>query len=320
MSIRGCIAKTILSCIISLVILGIIAFFIPEFSGESSGFGNETKSFIHNKKSYKLNKYEYLIATSCILPPSNGNVLIGHDHVIEEISAIIEVKQHHDESIEYLEAPKGILLYGPPGTGKTTLAKSLASSIGKDCTLLSVSPDIVESKYYGESLKLLKSVFTLANKISPSVIFFDEIDGMLSRRNEMDQSHTTAMKTTFLTCIDCLDKDSILIGATNREKSLDPALLRRLSIHLKLDQPTIDDRGKMIRRFFSKLDHKDTEIVTSSFTRMSLSEIENFCKFCIRKCFTEGRRDETSRKDVSKLTSDDILKMFEIYKTYNISV
>ena len=319
MNIKLMIIRTIISCSVSLLILGLISYCIPEMNT----MVQMNKSFKLNNKSYNLNSYEYSIASSCIVPSYDESLsnVIGHDDIIQEIKTLIDVMNNSGNIDFTFDAPKGILLYGPPGTGKTTLAKSISSSIhsgenNKSATFLMVSPDVIENKFYGESLKLLKAVFTLAKKISPCVIFFDEIDGILSTRTVMDQSHTTSMKTSFLTHLDTLNTNSvIMIGATNREKSLDTALLRRLSVHLKLGNPSDKDKKTMLSNHFTKLSNDNlTELVDTLPKSMTLSDIECFCKYCYRHFFTQHK------KSGSVMNVDEITNMYPIYEKFRVKI
>lgn len=139
-----------------------------------------------------------------------------------------------------MRPPKGILLHGPPGTGKTMLAKAIAKEAG--CPFLSISLSTLEDKFFGETSKLIKALFSVARKIQPCIIFFDEIDGMIRKRNEFDQSHVYGMKTEFLSQVDGINSSQtdsvIMIACTNCVESLDPAVKRRLPHRYFVDVPT----------------------------------------------------------------------------------
>ena len=310
MNYKLLIFRTVFSCIVSVIILALLSAMLPpdlQFN----------KPFKLNGHIYNLNSYEHNIASSCIVPCTDESIdnIIGHEDIMDEIRTVIDLLS--DSKCEY-GTPKGILLYGPPGTGKTTLAKSLSSAIkctetNKSTTFINVSPDVIENKYYGESLKLLKAVFTLANKLAPCVVFFDEIDGIVSTRTALDQSHTISMKTSFLTHLDSLGKSVLLIGATNRQNALDPALLRRMGVHLKLDSPSPHDRLQMVKRFFTKLSDSDTSKLLEELpTDISLSDLENFCKYCFRHHYVKHKESAVS------LDIHDITKMYYKYKKFKI--
>ena len=143
---------------------------------------------------------------------------------------------------------KGILLFGPPGTGKSYLAKAIAGEANQS-TYLTVSTSELTSKWLGESEKLIKSLFETARSVKPSVVFIDEIDSLMSSRNENDSESARRMKTEFLIQMDGVGINNngiILIGATNYPWSLDPAIRRRFEKRVYIPLPDKEARYQLL--------------------------------------------------------------------------
>eukprot|EP01034_Spumella_vulgaris_P026162 gene26162-32697_t len=150
--------------------------------------------------------------------------------------------------------PKGVLLFGPPGTGKTLLAKAVATESG--FCFFSITSSAVTSKYLGEGEKLMKALFEVARSKQPSVIFFDEIDALMSTRKENEHEASRRLKTEFMTQVDGATtsaEDRILImAATNIPWEIDEAVLRRLAKRIYVPLPDPDSRRALITRLLIK--------------------------------------------------------------------
>lgn len=226
-------------------------------------------------KTIALNAYERSILDNCHVKQTSGEYT-GAPELIREFRYVVESLQNKSN-----DAPAGVLLYGPPGTGKTTLAHQAARDT--KATFLLVSPDCLENKYQGESFKLMRAVFTLAKKLGPCVVFFDEIDGVMARRSDLDQSHTNTMKTMFLTGMDSLKptEDQVLVvGATNRPGAIDSALMRRMEIHLQTDYPSTEELEAVLKQHFPEA---DAEFVKRLKPNTTLHDLNTFIKFCKRR-------------------------------------
>ncbi|EJD06507.1 ribosome biogenesis ATPase RIX7 [Fomitiporia mediterranea MF3/22] len=148
-----------------------------------------------------------------------------------------------------ISAPCGVLLWGPPGCGKTLLAKAVANESGAN--FISVKGPELLNKYVGESERAVRQVFARARASSPCVIFFDELDALVPRRDDSLSESSARMVNTLLTELDGLDerRGVHVIGATNRPDMLDPAMCRpgRLDKLLYVDLPTADERVEITR-------------------------------------------------------------------------
>ena len=152
----------------------------------------------------------------------------GLDEELRRIREMIELPLKHPELFERLGigAPKGVLLYGPPGTGKTLMAEAVANESG--AALFSVRGPEIIGQYYGQSEERLREIFKEAAENAPSIVFLDEIDSIAPNRNDVYGEVERRVVAQLLTLMDGLDDrgNVIVIGATNREDSIDPALRR----------------------------------------------------------------------------------------------
>lgn len=142
--------------------------------------------------------------------------------------------------------PRGILFSGPSGTGKTLMAKALAGETGLN--FISISGPILFSKWLGESEKALHQIFKKAKQSAPCILFFDEIDALVTTRNIISDGGTVErMATQFFNELDNLSDLSqvIVLGATNREDLLDPALMRAGRLDTVLKFPVPDERERL---------------------------------------------------------------------------
>jgi len=175
----------------------------------------------------------------------------GLDSAKTEVREAIELPLTDRQKFEDLgiEPPRGILLYGPPGTGKTLIAKAVASESGAN--FIPVRGPQLLSKWVGESERAVREVFKKARQVSPSIIFFDEIDALAPARGTSSDSHVSDnVLNQILTEMDGLEelKDVVIMGATNRPDIVDPALLRagRFDRLVYIGEPGPEDRKKII--------------------------------------------------------------------------
>ncbi|KAJ4961974.1 hypothetical protein NE237_021884 [Protea cynaroides] len=251
---------------------------------------NESKSL---KKSLKdvvtENEFEKRLLAD-VIPPSDIGV------TFDDIGALENVKDTLKELVMLpLQRPelfckgqltkpcKGILLFGPPGTGKTMLAKAVATEAGAN--FINISMSSITSKWFGEGEKYVKAVFSLASKIAPSVVFVDEVDSMLGRReNPGEHEAMRKMKNEFMVNWDGLrtkDKERVLVlAATNRPFDLDEAVIRRLPRRLMVNLPDAPNRAKILNVILAKEDLSpdiDLDTIASMTDGYSGSDLKNLC-------------------------------------------
>jgi transitional endoplasmic reticulum ATPase len=170
---------------------------------------------------------------------------------IKKVREMIELPMKHPELFERLgvEAPKGVLLYGPPGTGKTLLAKALASETNAHFETLS-GPEIM-SKYYGESEEKLRQLFKTAEENAPSIILIDEIDSIAPKREEVTGEVERRVVAQMLALMDGMETRGkvVVIAATNRPDSIDPALRRpgRFDREIEIGVPNRQSRLEVLQ-------------------------------------------------------------------------
>lgn len=238
---------------------------------------------------HEIKMSHYLIPNADI--DVNFNDIGGYISQKEQFMFCIDVLKKKIRTNDLLDLPNGIILHGPPGTGKTMFAKACASE--SKCAFINLCPTSFENQYYGESLQLLKACFDLAKKIKPCIIFIDEMDGFLSIRNTLEQSHVNSIKTLFLSLMDGIlskDKEIFVIGATNRLHVLDPAVKRRMSLHLLMDLPNVNEIIIILKKLLykEKLDKSfDFDLIAEHCFKQKLSgsDIQHFVKSAAKNRF-----------------------------------
>ncbi|CAK9441637.1 uncharacterized protein LODBEIA_P55050 [Lodderomyces beijingensis] len=148
-----------------------------------------------------------------------------------------------------ISAPSGVLMWGPPGCGKTLLAKAVAHE--SRANFISIKGPELLNKYVGESEKAVRQVFQRARASTPCIIFFDELDALVPRRDNSMSESSSRVVNTLLTELDGLNdrKGVFVIGATNRPDMIDPAMLRpgRLDKTLYIELPTPEERFEILK-------------------------------------------------------------------------
>ncbi len=169
---------------------------------------------------------------------------------VKAMREIVELPLKHPELFARLgvEPHSGILLHGPPGCGKTLLAKVIASE--SEANLYPINGPEIMNKYYGETEARLRDIFKEAKDNSPSIIFIDEIDAIAPKREEAYGDVEKRVVAQLLALMDGLDDrgNVIVLGATNRPDSVDPALRRpgRFDREFEVSVPNEDGRLEIL--------------------------------------------------------------------------
>ncbi|HEY5010328.1 MAG TPA: proteasome ATPase, partial [Acidimicrobiales bacterium] len=208
----------------------------------------------------------------------------GLDSQIEAITDAVELPYLHRALFnDYdLPAPKGILLYGPPGCGKTLIAKAVANSLSQKVAELTGNRNVrsyflnikgpeLLNKYVGETERQIRVVFQRAREKAeegvPVIIFFDEMDSLFRTRGTgISSDMESTIVPQLLAEIDGVEslRDVIVIGASNREDLIDPAILRpgRLDVKIKIERPDREAAAQIFSRYLTAelpLDHDEVE-------------------------------------------------------------
>jgi len=166
---------------------------------------------------------------------------------VSRVREMVELPMKHPELFEKLgiKPPKGVLLYGPPGTGKTLLAKAVASE--SNAHFIHVNGPEIMDKFYGESERKLRDLFEEAQQNAPSIIFIDELDSIASKRDDTKGEVERRVVAQLLALMDGLITrgDVIVLAATNRPDSLDPALRRPGRFDREIEIGVPDRRGRL---------------------------------------------------------------------------
>ena len=194
---------------------------------------------------------EPMETTELVAPSVTYDDVGGLEEELQRVREMIELPLKHPELFDRLgiDPPRGVLLYGPPGTGKTLIAKAVANEAGANFYAIQ-GPEIM-SKYYGQSEQKLREKFEEAEKNFPSILFIDELDSIAPKREDVQGEVERRVVAQLLTLMDGLGGRGqvIVIAATNREESIDPALRRpgRFDREIEIGVPTRDGRKEILQ-------------------------------------------------------------------------
>ncbi|XP_057764967.1 uncharacterized protein LOC130985834 [Salvia miltiorrhiza] len=175
--------------------------------------------------------------------------------------------------------PRAVLFEGPPGTGKTSCARVIANQA--QVPLLYVPLEIVMSKYYGESERLLGKVFSLANELQDgAIIFLDEVDSLATTRDTDIHEATRRLLSVLLRQIDGFEQEKkvVVIAATNRKQDLDPALLSRFDSMVTFALPDQQTREAIVTQYAKHLTKTELAELARATEEMSGRDIRDVCQ------------------------------------------
>ncbi|QZP38790.1 CDC48 family AAA ATPase [Halobaculum magnesiiphilum] len=236
------------------------------------------------------------------LPKVTWEDVGGLDDAQQQVKEAVEWPLRTPEKFERMgiQAPKGVLLYGPPGTGKTLMAKAVANET--NANFISVRGPQLLSKWVGESEKAIRQTFRKARQVSPTVIFFDELDSLApSRGQEMGNNVSERVVNQLLTELDGLEEmeNVMVIGATNRPDMIDPALIRsgRFDRLVMIGQP--DEEG---REQIFKIHTGDTPLATDVSLRELAERTDGYVgsdlESIAREAAIQALREDDDAEDV----------------------
>ncbi|MBZ6494075.1 AAA family ATPase [Natrinema longum] len=247
----------------------------------------------------------------------------GLDEELELVREMIELPLSEPELFRRLgvEPPSGVLLYGPPGTGKTLIARAVANEV--DANFETISGPEIMSKYKGESEERLREVFERAEANAPTIVFFDEIDSIAGQRDD-DGDAENRIVGQLLTLMDGLDArgEVIVIGATNRVDTIDPALRRggRFDREIQIGVPDEEGRREILEvhtRGMPLADDVDVDGIarrTHGFVGADLDAVASEAAMAAirdRPTDTDERRDWNRNPTVRKAHFDAALASVE---------
>jgi len=253
-----------------------------------------------------------------------------------ELEECIEWPRRHPEVFARfkISPPKGILMYGPPGCSKTMIAKAVARDSGLN--FISVKAGELLGKWVGDSEQAVREVFRKARAAAPSVIFFDEIDALASCRGRSGESggvsdRVVAQLLSEMAGVQPLI-DVVIIAATNRPDSIDPAIRRpgRFDRVIYIPLPDCETRKKIFEIHFSKMPPNacdvDIDWLVEHTQHFSGSEVVTLIKeaFC-HALMTDENMTNISLKDfeaalkmVLPETSDEDIRYYEEFSARNV--
>ena len=248
---------SVVVCIVTSIVASLVSEKLPSLADEVESFlDGVSATEPHKLRGKALTSYERQLlpamadgsAIQETLDDVGGLSLLKEELRATVVAPLQNPSLFFDPRIRSIDTPRGVLLCGPPGTGKTMIARALARE--SSASFLAITLSMLENKYYGETGKLIQATFSLAHKLQPTIIFFDEIDGMLKERRSDDQNCSYTFKTELLSQMDGFNKQPgsavLVIACTNAADRLDPAVRRRLPKCVEIGLPDEPARRQIL--------------------------------------------------------------------------
>ena len=241
---------------------------------------------------------------------------------VKAMREIVELPLRHPELFSRLgvESHSGILLYGPPGCGKTLIAKVLASE--SEANMYSINGPEIMNKYYGETEARLRDIFKEAKDNSPSIIFIDEIDAIAPKREEAYGDVEKRVVAQLLALMDGLtDRGNVIVlGATNRPDSVDPALRRpgRFDREVEISVPNEDGRLEVLQihtRGMPISDEVDLKELAAELHGYTGADIKSLCREAAMKAIRRylPKIDLETERIPSEVLQSMEIKLIDFY-------
>jgi len=229
-----------------------------------------------------------------LFQPVHWDDLVVEEAVEHDLRALVKQLNAEWSNLKGIMVPTGVLLIGPPGTGKTMIGRLIATESLRSFYPLTAA-DILGGQV-GASVKRLSEVFARARENSPSIIFFDEVDGLLPRNNGMLSMHDAQLIEQCRTEISQLlpEHNVFLIATTNHPDRIDPAILRggRFSEKIDIGLPGPANRERLLRKYLGGF-QSDIAIsqIGERLAGLAPADLEAICKAAVRNAFGRSERD-----------------------------
>lgn len=239
----------------------------------------------------------------------------GLEKPIALLRSTVELPLHHASLfLDFgISPPRGILLHGPPGTGKTMLLRCVAHEC--DAHVLTVNGPLIVSKYLGETEQVLRDMFAEAIKYQPSILFMDEIDSLAPKRGLDDSMESDSrVVATLLTMMDGMGESGrvVVVGATNRPNSIDPALRRpgRFDQEVEVGIPDVEARKDILTKQLNRMNASKCALSQEDIQAVALkthgyvgADLSALCREAVMKTIARGLSGGAVGSSIAALAS-----------------